>query len=131
MNRVLNRVLTQVVDHRLTLPQKRCWETLLFFAKPCLKTEYRFTVPLEAFIQHTKLPSCSIEDFKALLRSIINVPVEWSEKESDDIGIASLVAEVSINDDHLYWGYAPKIRELLLGEQIPPTNERTLIVRQR
>ena len=114
MDKVLDRVLSQGIDHRLTLPQKRCWETLLFFAKPYLKTEDRFTVPLAAFIQKTKIPSCSIEKIKALLSSLIKVSVKWGEKDSDDSGATCLIAGVQIiNDYDLYWEYTPSIRKLL------------------
>ena len=114
MDRVLDRALSQVIDQRLTLPQKRCWETLLFFAKPYLKTEDKFTVPLAAFIQKTKIPSCSIDKVKTLLSSIIKLPVKWHENDSGDSGVTSLIAAVQIiNNYDLYWEYTPSIRELL------------------
>lgn len=103
------------ISNEVSLLQRRSWNVLLAHAFDELKDKDQFKIHLKDLCSTLGYDRRNEKHLKQLLRDLVDVKIEWNilKKDRNEWGIAVLLAQASIINGVLTYGYAPIIRERL------------------
>jgi len=112
---VIKHSSTIQVTNTISLLQRRAWNVLLANAYDDLPNQEEFSIRVSELEKELNFNSKNEDYLKETLKALVGYTVEWNimNKDRETWGVTTVLSQVEIDGDTLFYSYAPALKRRL------------------